>query len=75
MSLRALSAYNRVLISAMDILIKDVVDLRVFHISGVDNIIADCLSGFHNKLTLKLAPNLTLSSFIPPRDVLEVPKK
>jgi len=63
-SLRAKPEYNCVLISAINVLIDDGVDLRVFHLLGSDNIIADPLSRYRNELALKLVPRLTISTFI-----------
>ena len=50
------------------------VDLRVFHIPGQDNIIADALSRYKNNLATLLSPNLIIGTFLPPQDALG-PKK
>jgi hypothetical protein len=74
-SLRAQPSYNRILISAMNVLIEDNLDLRVFNIPGKDNIIADPLSRFKNERARMLAPRLIILSFTPPRDALGEVKK
>jgi hypothetical protein len=75
MSLCAKPEYNHVLISAINVSVDDGVDLCIFHLLGIDNIIAGPLSCYRNELTLKLAPHLTISTFIPPQDALGDPKK
>jgi hypothetical protein len=67
--------YNQILMSAIDVLIEDEIDLRVYHTPGEDNIIADLLSRFKNKLALLLSPGLIIGSFTPPRDALGESKK
>jgi hypothetical protein len=74
-SLRALPPYNCILISAMNVLMDNDLDLRVFLIPGKDNIIADPLSRFRNNLAIQLAPRLSIHNFIPPRDALGDCKK
>ena len=74
-SLRALPPYNRILISAMNVLMDNDLDLRVLLIPGKDNIIADPLSRFRNNLAIQLAPRLSILNFIPPRDALGDCKK
>lgn len=74
-SLRALPPYNCILISAMNILMDNDLDLQVVLISGKNNIIADPLSRFCNSLAVQLAPRLTIFDFIPPRDPLGESKK
>jgi hypothetical protein len=61
--------------SSIDVLIKDQIDLRVYHILGKDNLIADPLSRYKNKLAWLLLPGLIISTFIPPLDVLGAIKK
>ena len=53
-SLSAKPIYNWILISSIDMLLEDKVDLHVFHIPGKDNIIADALSRYKNKLATLL---------------------
>lgn len=62
-SLRASGGYNDILTAATDLLIQHHIDLRVSHIAGVENGIADCLS--RNKLNelKRLAPNLNIFDY------------
>ena len=57
-SLAAKPVYNRILMSLIDMLIKDGIDLRVYHILGKDNLIADLLSWYKNRLATLLSPSL-----------------
>jgi hypothetical protein len=74
-SLRVLPPYNHILISMMNVLIDNDLDLRIFHIPGKDNIIADPPSWFLNDQTCMLAPRLVILNFTPPRDALGAVKK
>lgn len=74
-SLRARPVYNSLLLSAVDILISYSVDLRVEHIPGQQNVIADALSRFHNELVKDLVPSAQIFDFEPPRDALGVAEK
>ena len=74
-SLSPKPVYKRILIASIDMLLEDEVDLRVFHIPGKDNIIADALSRYKNNLATLLSPNLITGTFLPPQDALGAPKK
>jgi hypothetical protein len=75
-SLWALPAYNPILISSVDILIAQSLDLRVLHIEGEKNSVADTLSCGNFELAKSLAPGgLTIINFSPPQDALGVVKK
>jgi hypothetical protein len=74
-SFAAKPVYNRILMSSIDMLIEDEVDLRVYHILGKDNLIADPLSRYKNDLACLLLPGLIISLFIPPQDALGASKK
>jgi hypothetical protein len=74
-SLAAKPDYNRILMSAIDVLIEDEVDLCLYHILGKDNLVADPLSCFKNKLASLLSPGLIIHNFIPPQDTLGESKK
>lgn len=69
-SLRASPPYNSILMSAVDVLLQLHIDLRVFHVSGADNQVADALSRFNNDAARRFAPGLIIASFTPPRDAL-----
>jgi hypothetical protein len=51
------------------------VDLRVEHIPGQQNVIADALSHFDNELVKDLVPDAQIFDFEPPRNVLGATKK
>ena len=64
-SLRALPAYNHLLKTAVDILCAGDNDLRVLHISGVDNAVADALSRSDFQRALDSVPELKIHTFEP----------
>ncbi|KAJ7807148.1 hypothetical protein B0H14DRAFT_3765155 [Mycena olivaceomarginata] len=66
-SLAAEPAYNILLKAAVDLLLKYRVDLRVLHIPGDDNTIADALSRSNWGLIHALLPCLRITSFQPPQ--------
>ncbi|KAJ3871756.1 hypothetical protein F5051DRAFT_311994, partial [Lentinula edodes] len=59
-SLRVQPKYNPILIAIVDLLIDSHVDLRVVHISGSQNSIADALSRFYFNRVRELQPNITI---------------
>jgi hypothetical protein len=65
-SLRAKGAYNEILKSAISLLISHNISLRVFHVPGSENVVADALSRFENMRAVAACPHLTISSFEPP---------
>ena len=65
-SLRCLPAYNNLLKAACDILISGDFSLRVLHVSGEDNIVADALSLVQFSIALSAVPELKLYTFNPP---------
>ena len=69
-SLSAKSEYNTILLFAVEILMDCNVDLRVIHIPGERNTIADALSRSLFDVAYTLAPNLRIHPFTPPRDEL-----
>ncbi|KAG2058580.1 hypothetical protein BDR06DRAFT_875932 [Suillus hirtellus] len=71
-SLWARPVYNSLLLSAVDILITYNVNLWMEHIPDQQNIIADALSWFHNKLMKDLVPLVQIFNCEPPQDILEV---
>ena len=64
-TLRALPPYNHLLKTAMDILNLGDSDLRVLHVPGVDNAVADALSRADFHRAVQLQPGLTISPFEP----------
>lgn len=69
-SLRATPVYNPILKSAVDVMIDCAVDVRVDHIPGELNIIADALSRGKLELVRELVPDIVLFPLIPPQDAL-----
>jgi hypothetical protein len=66
-SLRSLPPYNELLKYTVSLLIEHSISLRVVHIPGVNNVIADSLSRFENTKAIAACPGLSISSFQPPR--------
>ena len=69
-SLRSLPPYNELLKFTVSLLIKFNISLRVVHLPGEDNGIADALSRFDNIRALTACPELSISTFQPPRAAL-----
>ena len=65
-TLRCLPDYNPLLKTAVDILISNNFSLRVLHVPGEDNLIADALSRVQFSVALSYEPSLTLFNFNPP---------
>jgi hypothetical protein len=74
-SLRAKRVYNSILLCAVDFTIETSITTKVYYVPGNQNVIADYLSRFLNANALRLAPNLDIQVFQPPRDALGVVKK
>lgn len=74
-SLRCQPAYNHILKSAIDILIDGLHDLRVLHIPGDENGVADALSRFDFARAENLSPGLKTRTFQPPQVALGCAKK
>lgn len=69
-SLSALPAYNDILKAAVDHLLSDLstpIQLRVLHVSGEDNTIADTLSRGRLHTVVNNIPNIVIKPFSPPR--------
>ena len=69
-SLSALPAYNEILKSSVDHLLSDIdnpIDLRVIHIAGELNTVADALSREYFHTAIDHAPNIVIKKFSPPR--------
>jgi hypothetical protein len=69
-SLHAKPSYNPLLISSINARIDCSLDVRVNHVPGNNNTIADAVSRGNFSLAHRLIPNLTILSFTPPRDAL-----
>ena len=69
-SLRSLPSYNDLLKFTVSLLVKYNISLRVMHVAGVDNSVADALSRFENAKAVAECPSLSISSFQPPRVTL-----
>ncbi|PPQ96749.1 hypothetical protein CVT26_010234 [Gymnopilus dilepis] len=65
-SLRCDDKYNIILKSSVDILIDSQIDLRVLHIPGDSNVVADSLSRFQFQNAIDIVPELSISPFQPP---------
>ena len=65
-SLRCLPAYNHLLKSAVDVLINRDYSLRVLHVPGEQNVVADALSRVQFSVALEHEPLLSLFNFHPP---------
>jgi hypothetical protein len=74
-TLRCLPHYNPILIDAADISIISSIHLRVLHIPGDLNYVADAISRKNFSLAKQYVPDLIISSFLPPRLPLGAPKK
>ena len=66
-SLRSLPPYNDLLKFTVDLLLKHQISLRVVHVPGVENSIADSLSRFETTKAIEMCPGLTVSPYQPPR--------
>ena len=65
-SLRCLPPYNRLLKRAANILLQHDYSLRVLHIPGEQNTIADALSRVQFSVAFNLVPDLHFTTFNPP---------
>ncbi|KAJ6514329.1 hypothetical protein C8R47DRAFT_1190483 [Mycena vitilis] len=69
-SLRALPAYNDILKSAIDVQLEHKLELRVLHVAGKLNTVADAISRWNNNLARTLVPGLSIHPFDAPLDAL-----
>ena len=69
-SLHTKPQYNPLLISSINARIHSSLDVRIRHVPGDNNTIADAISREKFSLARHLVPNLTILSFTPPRDAL-----
>jgi hypothetical protein len=69
-SLKAHDAYNHLLLFAIRLLLPQTTSLRVFHIPGADNAIADAISRGLFHVASSLHPALRICPFKPPQDAM-----
>ncbi|KAF8901689.1 hypothetical protein CPB84DRAFT_1846686 [Gymnopilus junonius] len=69
-TLKAVPSFNPILTCSVNEIIKYSYDIRVLHVCGVDNTVADALSHGHFNVALALVPGLKISDFTPPQDAL-----
>lgn len=74
-TLRCLPRYNNILISAADTLIRKNLHLRVLHIAGELNYVADAISRNKLDLTRQYVPGIVISPFSPPQLTLGAVQK
>ena len=74
-TLHASPDYNPILITTVDLLLSSDISLRVLHVPGHDNVIADALSCFENARAFSAAPTLSITTFLPPQLSLGAPTK
>ncbi|KIK62342.1 hypothetical protein GYMLUDRAFT_164971, partial [Collybiopsis luxurians FD-317 M1] len=74
-SLSALPDYNPVLIAAVDIMVEFHINLRVMHIPGSENVMADALSRFDFNSVHSTHPDITIRTVQPPHLPLGAPQK
>ena len=66
-SMRADPGYNTILMAAVDVLLDSNISLRVFHIAGEANVVADALSRSLFDVVRAQQPLLKIAIFQPPR--------
>lgn len=72
-SLAADDPYNDILYYSIRLRLFYSVDLRVYHVPGTENSVADAISRFDSTKLARLAPNLRIFDFKPPRLPLGAP--
>ena len=72
-TLRALPTHNSLLISSINARSRSSLDVRVCHVPGEQNVIADAISRHNFQLATQLVPDLAIYPFTPPRDALGEP--
>ena len=73
-SLTCLPDYNHILHRAVNIVLSHNLNLRVLHVPGDQNIVADALSHCLFSSALDIVPQLKISPFEPPQWMLGLPK-
>jgi len=74
-TLGCLPSYNHILRRSVDLLLSTGIDLRVLHVPGEQNSVADALSRCNFEKALFLASGLKISPFQPPRWTLGATQK
>ena len=69
-SLHGKLVYNSILMASVDLSIDTSITIKVYYVSGKQNIVADYLSRFLNAKALQLVPNLIIQDFQPSRNTL-----
>ena len=69
-TLCAKPGFNTIVMATVDDLINHGIDLRVVHVAGASNSVADAISRFNNQAAQTLVPDLSILPFLPPRNVL-----
>jgi hypothetical protein len=73
-TLRALDIYNPIIMALVKIRLESKINLRIFHIEGKKNIIADALSRRAFAAACMYMPELSIRHFTPPLDMLGATK-
>ncbi|KAJ6458825.1 hypothetical protein C8R47DRAFT_1162681 [Mycena vitilis] len=74
-SLKALPAYNDILKSAIDVQLQHDIELRVLHVPGDLNKVADAISRWNDELAAQLVPGISIHPFTCPPDALVAARK
>ena len=74
-TLHALPSHNPLLISSINARSCTSLDVRVCHVPGEKNIIADAILHHNFELATQLVPNLAIYPFTPPQDALGEPSQ
>lgn len=69
-TLRATPLYNPIILTACELMISFNIQVRVLHLPGIENGVADALSRFDTPRALSLRPELFIFPFSPPHLVL-----
>ena len=64
-----------VLLQGIDALLESKIDLRVFHIAGETNTVADAISRGQFHLARQHQPGIAIRTFLPPQDALGALRK
>jgi hypothetical protein len=74
-TLHVLELYNPIIMEAVKIPLQHNIELRVFHIEGKKNVVADALSRRSLNLARSLVPGLSIRFFTPLLDMTGATKK